>query len=465
MKLPLSWLREFVAIDADPDEIANRVTVAGLEFESVERLRSGFSGVTVGKVLKVEKHPNADRLSLCEVDVGSGASYKVVCGAPNVHAGMMGAFAAVGAQLRDAPPLEAATIRGVTSEGMLCSERELGLSGEHAGIIALPDDAPIGADVAEYMGLDDTVFDVAVPPNRGDCASVLGLAREVAVVFGLKLKAPRLKPPITRSADPALAFTVQMAAADLCPRYAGLVMSRIKIGPSPMWVRRRLELCGMRALNNVVDATNFVMLERGQPLHAFDLERIANRRIVVRRASADREFVTLDNVTRELRPDDLLIADPEKPLAIAGIMGGVNSEVSEATTTILLESAYFEPMTIARTSRRLGLRSEASYRFERGVDRDGQVAALVRVAQLIREIAGGREAGPIVDNEARKAAPREVSLDLKWMSSLLGAAIPAPIAARRLKSLGAMVSRGAKGILKVVPPSFRPDLNDQADMA
>lgn len=465
MKLPLSWLREFVAIEADPGEIANRVTVAGLEIESVERLKPAFSGVTVGKVLNVEKHPNADRLSLCEVDAGAGALYKVVCGAPNVRAGMMGAFAAVGAKLGDAPALEAATIRGVTSQGMLCSERELGLSDQHGGIITLPDDAPLGADVAEYMGLDDTVFDVAIAPNRGDCASVLGLAREVAAVFGLKLKLPRLKPPITRSADPALAFSVDMAAPDLCPRYVGLVMSRIKIGPSPMWVRRRLELCAMRALNNVVDATNYVMLERGQPLHAFDLERIASRRIIVRRAGDDRQFVTLDNVTRELRPDDLLIADPEKPLAIAGIMGGLNSEVSEAATTILLESAYFEPMTIARTSRRLGLRSEASYRFERAIDRDGQVAALVRVAQIIREIAGGREAGAIGDHEPRKAAPREISLDLKWMRSLLGAEIPAPLATLRLKSLGAKVARAGNGMFKVVPPSFRPDLNEPADLA
>ncbi|MGH7864978.1 MAG: phenylalanine--tRNA ligase subunit beta [Candidatus Binataceae bacterium] len=465
MKLPLSWLREFVAIDADPVEIASRVTVAGLEFESVERLKPAFSGVTVGKVLTVQKHPNADRLSLCEVDIGTGVSHQVVCGAPNVRAGMTGAFAAVGAKLGDAPALQAATIRGVTSQGMLCSERELGLADQHGGIVELPDDAPLGADVAQYMGLDDTVFDVAIPPNRGDCASVFGIAREVAAVFGLKLKSPHLRPLITRSADPARAFSVDIAAPDLCPRYAGLVMSRIKIGRSPLWVRRRLELCGMRALNNVVDATNLVMLERGQPLHAFDLERIAKRRIIVRRAGADRQFVTLDNVTRELRPDDLLIADADKPLAIAGIMGGLNSEVSDTTTTILLESAYFEPITIARTARRLGLRSEASYRFERAIDRDGQISALVRVAWVIREIAGGREAGPVGDYEVRKAAPREISLDLKWMRSLLGAEISAPIATRRLNALGAKVSRAASGVLRVVPPSFRPDLNDPADLA
>jgi len=465
VKLPLSWLREFVAIEADAAELANRVTVVGLEIESIERLKPAFSGVIVGKVLKADKHPNADRLSLCEVDTGGPATHRVVCGAPNVRAGMTGAFAVVGAKLSGTPTLEAATIRGVTSQGMLCSERELGLSDEHKGIIALPDDAPVGADVGTFMGLDDTVFDVAIPPNRGDAASVLGLAREIAAVFGLRLKSPRLRPPITRGADPALAFSVEISAPDLCPRYAGLVMTRVNIGPSPMWMRRRLELCAMRALNNVVDATNYVMLERGQPLHAFDLERIAGRRIVVRRAGNDRRFVTLDNETRELRPDDLMIADPEKALAIAGIMGGLNSEVSDATRTILLESAYFEPVTIARTSRRLGLRGEASYRFERGVDREGQVAALVRVAQLIRETAGGREAGPIGDHQPRKAVLREITLDLRWMASLLGAEIPASLAGRRLKSLGAKVSRAGRGALRVVPPPFRPDLNEPADLA
>jgi phenylalanyl-tRNA synthetase beta chain len=381
---------------------------------------------------------------------------------------MKAALARVGAQLARAghgsdalpPPLEAAEIRGVRSEGMLCSERELGFSDEHAGILALENDAPIGADLAAYLGLEDTVLDIAITANRGDCLSVLGLAREIAALFGAHLKLPKLTPP---AATPAGEFTVEVLAPEMCPRYAALRMDGITIGPSPMWLRRRLELCGMRPRNNVVDVTNYVMLELGQPLHAFDFAQIQEK-IVVRRAGDYFNFVTLDNVTRELEPSDLMIADGRKLLAIAGVMGGLNSEVSDSTSAILLESAYFEPMAIARTSRRLGLRSEASYRFERGIDRQGQVRALLRAAALIRKIPGGREAGPIIDIEPRPAAQREIDLDLNAIAALLGAEIPAGEVKRRLRALGAAVEPGTRSHLKVSPPSFRPDLNEQADL-
>ena len=466
MKLPLSWLGDFVSIDAPVEEISRRLSYAGLVVESLEKLTSGFARVVVGRVLHVEKHPNADRLSLCDVDAGEKGRFKVVCGAPNVKAGMIAPLALVGAQLGNQPPLEAAVIRGVRSEGMLCSERELGLSQDQAGIVALGADAPLGGDVAAYLRLDDTVLDVEITPNRGDCLSVLGLAREIAALFAARLRAPRLRAAHSAGSPGGARFSlaVSIEAPDLCPRYAALAMTGIKIGPSPAWVKRRLQLCGMRALNNVVDATNYVMLELGQPLHAFDFDKIAGGRIIVRRAGDTREFVTLDNVGRTLDSNALLIADGDKPLAIAGLMGGLNSEVSDSTGTILLESAYFEPMTIARTTRRLGLRSEASYRFERGVDRAGQVGALIRAAELIRRIAHGHEASPIADFEPRKAEPREITLDLGAMESLLGAAIPPAVARSRLKSLGAQVSTRAKGMLAVVPPSFRSDLLEQADL-
>jgi phenylalanyl-tRNA synthetase beta chain len=466
MKLPLSWMRDFVSVDAPVEEISRRLSYAGLVVENVEKLTPGFAGVFAARVLNVEKHPNADRLNLCDVDAGQKGQFKVVCGAPNVKAGMMAPLALVGAQLGKQPPLEAAIIRGVRSEGMLCSERELGLSQEQAGILALGADAPLGGDVAAYLHLDDTVLDVEITPNRGDCLSVLGLAREVAALFAARLRAPRLRAAHSAGSPDGARFTVSVSidAPDLCPRYAALAMTGIKIGPSPAWLKRRLELCGMRALNNVVDATNYVMLELGQPLHAFDFGKIAGGKIIVRRAGDTREFVTLDNLSRTLDPNDLLIADGDKPLAIAGVMGGLNSEVGDCTGTILLESAYFEPMTIARTARRLGLRSEASYRFERGVDRAGQVGALIRAAELIRRIARGREASPIADFEPRKAEPREIALDLGAMESLLGAAIPPTVARSRLKSLGAQVSTRAKGVLAVVPPSFRSDLAEQADL-
>jgi phenylalanyl-tRNA synthetase beta chain len=465
MKLPLSWLKDFVnVVDAGADEISRRLSYAGLVVEGVTRLAPGFQGVFAAKVLNVEKHPNADRLSLCDVDAGAKGKFKVVCGAPNVKAGMNVPLALVGATLGKEPPLQAATIRGVQSEGMLCSERELGLSQDHGGILALGADATPGADVAEYLHLNDTVLDVEITPNRGDCLSILGLAREVAALFGARLRAPRLRAATSPEPTDAAEFSVSIDAPDLCPRYAALAMTNIKLGPSPAWLKRRLELCGMRALNNVVDATNYVMLELGQPLHAFDFAKISGGKIIVRRAGSRREFTTLDNAARALESNDLLIADAEKPLAIAGIMGGLNSEVGDSTTAIVLESAYFEPMTVARTARRLGLRSEASYRFERGIDRAGQVGALIRAADLIRKIAHGREASMIADFEPRKAEPREIALDLGAMEALLGAAIAPAVAKSRLKLLGAQVSTRAKGVLAVVPPSFRPDLNEQADL-
>jgi phenylalanyl-tRNA synthetase beta chain len=470
MKLPLKWLREFVDIDASVEEISRRLSVAGLEVESIERLAPSFEGVTIARVLDVQKHPNADRLHLCQVDSGT-EKFSIVCGAPNVQAGMTAALARVGARLGKEPPLQAAVIRGVKSEGMLCSERELGLSTEHAGILSLPLDAPLGAPLADYLGLNEIVFEVAVLANRGDCLSILGLAREVSALFDRRLVLPRLRSIKIDSRDGApkadAAYTVEMTAPDLCPRYAALKMTGIKIGPSPAWMKRRLELCGTRAINNVVDATNYVMLELGQPLHAFDLSKISAGKIVVRRAGDDREFVTLDNEKRQLAPDDLLIADAEKPLAIAGIMGGQNSEVSDSTTTILLESAYFEPMTVARTARRLGLRSEASYRFERGVDRMGQVAALFRVAELLRQSAAAREEAPLIDYDVRPAAPREITLDPKKLAALLGVEIPAPELRRRLLSLGATVKKSVQGksLLSVMPPPYRSDLNEPADLA
>ncbi len=303
MKLPLTWLREFVTIDASIEEISRRLSVAGLEVENIERLAPAFEGVTIARVLDVQKHPNADRLNVCQVDNGA-EKFTVVCGAPNAQAGMTAALARVGAKLGKEPPLQAAVIRGVRSEGMLCSERELGLSTEHAGILSLPLDAPIGTALADYLGLNEVVFDVAVLANRGDCLSILGLAREVSALFDVRLTLPRLKSLKIDGGKGApnadAAFSVEMAAPDLCPRYAALKMTGIKIGPSPMWMKRRLELCGTRSINNVVDATNYVMLELGQPLHAFDLTKISGAKIIVRRAGSDREFVTLDNQKREL---------------------------------------------------------------------------------------------------------------------------------------------------------------------
>ncbi|HLW69157.1 MAG TPA: phenylalanine--tRNA ligase subunit beta [Candidatus Binataceae bacterium] len=476
MKLPLSWLAEFVTVEAPLEQLCARLTGAGLEVESIDHIAQTFTDVFVAKVLAVERHPNADRLNLCDVDAGAAGRFRVVCGAPNARAGMTAALAKVGSRLaagahgagsgslENATPLQAAVIRGVPSEGMLCSEMELGMSKDHEGILELPSDAKAGEPLASYLHLPDVVLDIAITPNRGDCLSIRGLAREVAALFELKLKVPRY-----RSAKVAVAgdatLTVDLRAPELCPRYAAIALDGIKIGPSPIWLRRRLELCGMRALNNVVDVTNYVMLELGQPLHAFDAARVANRAIIVRRTADDREFITLDDGSRALEPGDLLIADGEKPLAIAGVMGGQNSEVEAATTAIILESAYFEPSAIARTARRLGLRSEASYRFERGVDRDGQIRAACRAADLIREVAGGRELSPPIDVQPHPAPPREINFNLAALTSLLGVAIPPAVVKHRLRAVGATVSSAGRDRWKVTAPTFRPDLNEPADLA
>jgi phenylalanyl-tRNA synthetase beta chain len=492
MKLPLSWLKELVPIEADLDELCRRLTAAGLEVENVERTKPGFSDVFVARVLKVERYPNADRLSLCEVDAGAVGRFTVVCGAPNVAAGMIAPFARVGARLigaghdggrrpanlEQAPPLEAAVIRGVRSEGMLCSERELGFSDDHMGIVGLPDDAPVGAELASYLRADDVVLDIAITPNRGDCLSVLGLAREVAALFNLRLNPPAIRSSLLKSrsapdtSDGAGSeLRVEILAPDQCPHYAGLAIKGVRIGPASIWMRRRLELCGMRSLNNVVDVTNYVMLELGQPLHAFDRARIAEGRIVVRRADqkpdggVDTEFVSLDGIRRTLEPGDLLIADPEKPLAIAGIMGGLNSEVGESTTEIVLESAFFEPMTIARTARRLGLRSEASYRFERSIDRGGQLRALARAAELIVRSTGGKVSGPPVDAEPRPGPVRQVTLDPRAVASILGVEVSPADIRERLRAIGAGIKSAPRKLLMVTPPSFRPDLKETADFA
>ncbi|HTT74695.1 MAG TPA: phenylalanine--tRNA ligase subunit beta [Candidatus Binataceae bacterium] len=477
MKVPLGWLKEWVAIDATVEELSRRLTFAGVEIENIEVVKPVFAGVYVARVIGAERHPNADRLRLCEVDAGPQGRFKVVCGAPNARGGMIAALAKIGARLgggphgpnsgnfEDAAPLEAAVIRGIRSEGMLCSEAELGLSKDHTGILELPNDAPVGEELTRYLQLPETVLDIAITPNRGDCLSILGLAREVAALFGTPLKPPQFK-PITDAPDHGnLNVTVEVQAPDGCPRYAALAMTGVRIGPSPAWLRRRLELCGMRSLNNVVDVTNYVMLELGQPLHAFDADQIAGQAIVVRRAGSDREFTTLDNLARTLDPSDLMIADPAKPLALAGVMGGLNSEISGTTTRIVLESAYFEPMTIARTARRLGLRSEASYRFERSIDRDGQIRALERAAELIALTAEGHPAGSLIDVAAEPARPREIIFDLGAIRSLLGAEISAETAASRLKAIGATVMTEDTGRFKVIPPSFRPDLSEAADLA
>ena len=368
MRVPLSWLKEYVDVDLPVEELAHRLTMAGLEVGEIERIGAGWTGCSVGRVLAVEPHPNADRLRLCTVDLGGDEQFQVVCGAPNVAEGQRIAFARVGATLVDSQTgaletLKVARIRGVVSEGMVCSERELGLGDDHAGILVLPDDAPVGAPLADYLG--DTVLDLDVTANRPDGLSVLGVAYETAAIGGVSVREPATDYP--EDDDPIEGrAAVEVVDADLCPRYTATLVTGVTVGPSPRWMQERLARAGMRPINNVVDVTNYVLLEYGQPLHAFDFDRLAGRRIVVRQAVPGERFVTLDGIERQLDPPMLVIADAERAIALAGVMGGANTEVTEATTAVLLESASFHPLSTRRTADALRLRTEASLRFEKG---------------------------------------------------------------------------------------------------
>ncbi|HUI26722.1 MAG TPA: phenylalanine--tRNA ligase subunit beta, partial [Candidatus Kryptonia bacterium] len=384
MKVPLSWLREFVDPGVSAVDLAERLTMAGIEVESVEERGRELNGVVVGEIVAIDRHPNADRLTVCQVRVGE-TTHRVVCGAPNARPGIRVPYAAPGSSLPDGRHIEAAEVRGVLSAGMLCSAKELGLSGDASGLMELAGDATPGQPLAQHLGIADAVLEVSITPNRGDCLSVLGLAREIAALYDVKLRRGAIR--VRESGTPASSLvSVRIEAPDGGARYCARHISGARVAPSPAWLQQRLLAADLRPINNIVDATNYVMWERGQPLHAFDYDRLPEKQIVVRRAGADTVLRTLDDKDRALDPNDLLITTGATAVAIAGVMGGANSEVTADTRNILLESAWFDPATIRRTARRLGLRSEASYRFERGVDVEGVVPALDRAAALIAEL-------------------------------------------------------------------------------
>ena len=398
MKVPLSWLRAYVDVTSSAEELAHRLTMAGVEVGGVEHI-GGWTNCYVGRVLTIEPHPNADRLRLCTVDIGSEERFQVVCGAPNVAEAQNIAFAQIGATLFNThsgkvEPLKAAKIRGVTSEGMICSVLELGIGEEHDGILVLPSDAPVGTPLADYLG--DVVLELEVTANRPDCFSILGVAREVAAFSGTTVTEPDVGypedgPPIEEQAS------VEIADPELCARYTGALLTGITIGPSPEWMQERLTRAGMRPINNIVDVTNYVMLETGQPLHAFDLDKVADRHIIVRQAAPGERHVTLDGVERTLQPPIVVIADPEKAVGLGGVMGGANTEVTEETRTILLESASFHPFNTRHTAEALKLRTEASLRFEKGWRPGLPPVGLRRAMKFMLEVAGGVAAKGIID--------------------------------------------------------------------
>ncbi len=465
MKVPLSWLKDYVDVDIDPHELARRITLAGVEAEEVVVTGQTWGGVVVGLVEAVNPHPDADRLTLATVDTGQGKE-TVVCGAPNVAAGQKIAFARVGATLIDAHTgkpslLKAARIRGVESAGMVCSERELGLSDEHEGILVLAEDAPVGATFADYYG--DAVIDFTPTPNRPDCLSMLGIAREASAVTGKAVREPSLE--YEQAAGPVEPKTsVEVLDPDLCPRYIAGVITGVTVGPSPRWLQDRLHAIGARSINNVVDVTNYVMMEYGQPLHAFDYDRLAEGRIVVRRARRGERMTTIDGESRALSSDTLVIADAKKAVAVAGVMGGVDSEVSGGTTTVLLESAAFNNVSIRRTSRELGLRSEASTRFDKGLSPELPLYAARRAMQLLVQITGGSACRGFADAYPGKSSRQPIRLTVQRTEKVLGVSMTPQEMALVIAPLGFEATPESDTALSVTVPYWRMDVAIEDDL-
>ena len=464
MRIPLSWLKDYVDLAVPPEELAALLTMAGTEVESVEATGT-WDNVVVGLVKRVRPHPNADRLTLVAVDHGSGEA-EVVCGAPNVAEGQKIAFASIGAELINPntgkpAKLKRSKIRGVVSEGMVCSELELGLSQDHEGILVLDNDAPMGTRLAELLG--DTVVDLELTPNRPDCLGLLGVAREVAALTGAEVREPPVSYEARGPAVGSLASVV-IEDPDLCPRYTASLIQGVKIGPSPRWLAARLEKLGERPINNVVDVTNYVMFEMGQPLHAFDYDKVTDHAVIVRRAKQRELLVTLDDEPRDLDSEMLVIADPTQPIGLAGVMGGANTEIGESTTNVFLESANFLNTNNRRTARTLGLTSQATLRFEKGLRPELAEVALRRATRLMLEAAGGVAAEGIIDEwPGKDAALKRVHLPAAKIRRVLGLDPEAEKVESTLSSLGFGVSAGDGG-WEVSIPYWRPDITIAEDL-
>ena len=462
MLVSLKWLKDYIDFDKTAQDLAGRLTMAGLEVDEIKKISHNFSGVVVAKILSVREHPKADKLSLCDVTDGE-KTYPVVCGAKNIQAGNVVPLAKVGASLPGGYTIKSTVLRGEKSDGMLCSEAELEIGDDESGILQLPTDLPLGQSLEIALNLGDEVLDVSITPNRADCLSMIGIAREVSALTGKKINLPWVN---LQESDEDISALSSITILDehLCPRYSARMIKNVKIGHSPAWLKSRLEAAGLRAINNVVDVTNFVMLELGQPLHAFDFRFLEEGRIVVRKSTTGEEFVSLDEKSRILPEGTLLICDGKKPVAIAGIMGGLNSEVKEDTETIFLESAYFNPSSIRRSSRRLAMPTDAAFRFERGIDPDGVLLALDRAAQLIADLSGGSVCKNRLDAYPKVIDTiRDIPLRLDRIRQIAGITLSGKDALNILKSIGMAVHQ--KGdCYYVTPPGYRVDISREIDL-
>ena len=461
MKILYSWLKEFIDTRLSPAQIQEALTMAGVEVSSCRFLGEGFENVVTAKILDKSQHPNADRLSYCRVTDGS-KEYNIVCGAKNMGAGDVVALAKAGAMLPNGLEIKKATIRGCASEGMLCSEQELKLSEESAGIIILPSETPLGQPLADTLGLSDWLLEVEITPNRGDCLSVLGVARELGSITGEKVRLPEVTisengPPI----EELVSITVTNAA--LCPRYSARAVTGLKVTSSPEWMQRRLLACGIRPINNVVDVTNYILLELGQPMHAFDLDKLSGARIDVRVPEKQIPFTTLDGATRNIDPDMLLIWDGSAPVAVAGVMGGIDSEVTESTTRVLFESAHFDPASVRRTGRRLGLSSESSYRFERGVDPGGTMFAADLAVSLLARIASLSTAKGSID-AGGNIPPRKIAFRPERATRIVGMDYSPEECKEIFERLSFPIDTTQAREWSVTVPTYRFDIEREIDL-
>src|SRR5256714_3597570 len=460
MKFSVNWLREFVELPPSIDALAELLTMSGIEIEAIEKRGAAFNHAVVAQITESKPHPNADRLTVCVVDDGSGTKRQIVCGAKNYRVGDKVSLALPGAELTGGLKIRASKLRGVESEGMLCSAKELGVAEDAAGLLILSPEAKIGMPIRDLFPVD-TILDVEITPNRGDLLSHFGLAREIAAIVGQPLRLPVESPA---GGTPALQKKgIKISAPNACPFYSARRIENIKIGPSPDWLRARLEAVGLRSINNIVDITNFVMLEIGQPLHAFDADKLTGA-INVRLADAGEKFLALDGKTYSLGEQDLVIADDARAVGIAGVMGGEDTGVTDSTKTLLLESAFFDPASVRRTARRLNLPSDASYRFERRVDPGMVLAASNRTAQLMREIAGANPAAEIVTGGALPASPPDVSLRYELCNEVIGVPVPTKRVEKILQDFGLEKAKGKSTESSWRIPSHRFDLQRDVDL-
>lgn len=464
MKVSLKWLSDYIDLsDVSVEEAAEIITKAGLEVDEVIDNRKVFQNFVVGYVKEKKKHPNADKLSLCVVSDGK-EDYNVVCGAPNVEAGQKVPFAKVGAIIPNGGfEIKKAKIRGEVSVGMICAEDELGISDDHEGIMVLDPKLKEGTDLAKALGLDDVTFEIDLTPNRPDALSHVGVARDLAASLNRPFKLPEIKLEETEEESSKYA-KVSIEDEEGCPRYIGKVVRDVTIKESPEWLKKKLTAIGLRPINNVVDTTNFVLHEIGQPLHAFDLDMLEGNEIIVKQAGDQKKFTTLDSKERELKPSDLMICDGKKPVALAGVMGGENSEVTENTKNILIESAYFNPSRVRKTAKHLALSTDASYRFERGTDIEATLWAARRTAQLIAELGNGKVCKGEIDVYPKKFVPKIVDLRFARVNKILGYKIDSKKVTDIIKNLGIIVTAVSDEKLTAEIPAFRPDIEREIDL-